>query len=619
MTESGMVYFIGAGPGDPELITVKGQRLIAEADVIIYAGSLVPQALLQAAPTQAKCYNSADMNLEKQVSIMVQAVSSGRNVVRLHTGDPSIYGAIAEQMKALQEISVPYRVVPGVSSAMAAAAALKVALTLPQLTQTVIFTRLAGRTPVPEKERLADLAAHHSSLIIFLSTGMIDRVVKELLSAGYDPATPAAVVYRVSWPDEVIIRATLADIGQRLSEAEITHHALIVVSPALDPDLASNAPPSHLYGDALKPAKRDDRMAIVTLTRNGVATGKRLMAELPDSLLYAPKRFVAEEPSNESVRPTITSIRQTLQRAFQQHRALVCIMASGIVVREIAPLLRSKHVDPAVVVLDEAGQFAFSLLSGHKGGANALAKQCAEILGGQVVLTTASDTQGLPSLDLLAEQYGWYMAAAPDLAAMSGAMVNGETIGVYQDCGDESWLPQTKKDTFQVFESLEGLLESKVRYGVCISYQDLSVMFMRPGKELLELHPACLYVGIGCTRNTPAHEIEMAIVDTFSRLNLSLHSIAALATIDIKKDEQGLIELSNQRGWPLRTFTAKELAVVTDLPTPSEVAKKCVGVAGVAEPAALLAANANDWLVTKQKYTNVTVAVTLEKGETWVS
>ncbi len=610
MTEIGIVYFIGAGPGDPELITVKGQRLIAQADLVLYAGSLVPEALLNSASPQAECRSSADMKLTEQVALMAQAAKAGRTVVRLHTGDPSIYGAIAEQMTALRQQGVPYRVVPGVSSAMAAAAALQVELTLPQLTQTVILTRLGGRTPVPEREQLADLAAHRSSLIIFLSTGMIDRVVSELQAAGYAPDTPIAVVYRVSWPDEVILRGKLADIPQLLARAEITHHALIVVSPALSEEAAS-APSSHLYGTAFDAPQRSERTAIVTLTRNGVATGLRLMQALPESVIYAPERFIERGESNERIIPTITSVRQTLQSAFHQHAALVCIMASGIVVREIAPLLRAKHLDPAVVMMDEAGQFAFSLLSGHKGGANALARQCAAALGGQAVITTASDTQGLPALDLLADTYGWVMEETKHLTAVSAAMVNGETISVYQDCGRRDWLPQHESDQFQRLENLNEQIDG---YGVCITYQDVHSRF-EPSSKVLVFHPACLHVGIGCNRYTPAAEILSAIRDTLSRFDLSLSSIASLATIDLKADEAGLLQVSHEYGWPLHCYSAEKLSAVKDLPTPSAIAEECVGVAGVAEPAALLAAGANDWLVTKQKYANVTVAVALEAGE----
>lgn len=614
MTQKGKVYFIGAGPGDPDLITVKGQKLIAEADVVIFAGSLVQEKILEYAPEHAEFHNSAGLKLEQQVAIMEQAVNMGRSVVRLHTGDPSIYGAIAEQMKALDQLDITYRIIPGVSSAFAAAAALKIELTIPDHTQTIILTRLSGRTKVPEKEALTKLAAHHSSLVIFLSAGMIERVVEELRAAGYADDTPVAVVYRVTWPDEKIIRGSLKDIAQQVLADEVTHHALIVVSPSLKAELAEVVPLSHLYGDAQDAATRDHHTAIVTLTRNGLRTGKQLLEGIEDSVLYAPERFLEDADQDERICPTITSVRQTLQTAFSQHKALICIMASGIVVREIAPLLRSKHVDPAVVIIDEAGNFAFSLLSGHKGGANALAKQCAGLLDGQAVFTTASDTQGLPALDLLAQQNGWTMMSTEHLTALSGGMVNGEPFGIYQDCGSSGWLPDPLPQHFNVFDDFIDLLTSMASFVICITCKDLQPSLAAANKKALVLHPPCLHVGIGCNRGTPAEEIVQAIKETFNKSGLSLESIASIATIDVKKDEGGLLIACEDQHWPLRIFTAEELATVKELPNPSSYAEKFVAVSGVAEPAAVLAAKANRWLVEKQKFPNVTVAIALEEN-----
>ncbi|WP_312203413.1 precorrin-4 C(11)-methyltransferase, partial [Anaerospora hongkongensis] len=181
------VVFVGAGPGDPELITVKGQRLLNQADVIIYAGSLVNPKLLQLAKQGASIYNSASMTLEEVVAVMEKAVAAGQKVVRLHTGDPSIYGAIQEQMDLLDKKNISYEVIPGVSSFLAVAAALKQEYTLPEVSQTVIITRLEGRTPVPEKEKLALLASHAATMCIFLSVHMLDSVVEELISGGYTP------------------------------------------------------------------------------------------------------------------------------------------------------------------------------------------------------------------------------------------------------------------------------------------------------------------------------------------------------------------------------------------------------------------------------------------------
>ncbi len=227
------VHFIGAGPGDPELITVKGARLLREAEVVIYAGSLVDRELVRSYAPHAEVYDSSAMTLEETTSAIAEALLADRSVVRLHTGDPSIYGAIQEQMAELDRLGIEYDVVPGVTSAFAAAAALKQELTLPEVSQTVIFTRIEGKTPVPEREALSEIAKIGATLIIYLSVSMIDRVVAALLEGVYTSETPVAVVYRASWPDERILEGTLEDITQKVQDAGIGKQALILVGDVL--------------------------------------------------------------------------------------------------------------------------------------------------------------------------------------------------------------------------------------------------------------------------------------------------------------------------------------------------------------------------------------------------
>lgn len=221
------IHFVGAGPGDVELITLKGRRMLDEADCIVYAGSLVNVELLTGC--KASQHDSASMNLDEIVAAMASAWEKGGKVVRLHTGDPSFYGAIKEQMQRLDELDIPYDVIPGVSSASGAAAALMAELTLPEVAQTVIITRQGGRTPVPELERMRLLASHKTTMMIFLSVGMINTVVEELLAGGYVPDTPVAIVSKATWPDEQIIRGSLRDIEARVKEAGIKKTALICV------------------------------------------------------------------------------------------------------------------------------------------------------------------------------------------------------------------------------------------------------------------------------------------------------------------------------------------------------------------------------------------------------
>jgi precorrin-4/cobalt-precorrin-4 C11-methyltransferase len=225
--KKGTVYFVGAGPGAPDLVTIRGQRVIGEADCIIYAGSLVNKDMF--VHCQAPLYDSSTLHLDEIIDIMVEVVGRGGMVARVHTGDPSLYGAIKEQMARLDRLGIDYEVVPGVSSAFGAAATLGIELTLPEVTQSVIITRRGGRTPVPEGEKLTKLACHGATMMIFLSVGMITDVVIELLAGGYSPETPVTVVQKATWPDEKIIRGSLVDIAGKVAEAKITKTALICV------------------------------------------------------------------------------------------------------------------------------------------------------------------------------------------------------------------------------------------------------------------------------------------------------------------------------------------------------------------------------------------------------
>jgi len=227
------VYFIGAGPGDPDLITVKGRRLLGEADVVIYAGSLINDRLLQSCKPGCEFHDSAVLSLEEVTGLYEREMESGKAVVRLHSGEPSIYGAIKEQIDWLVDNGVEYEIVPGVSSFAAAAAALSAELTLPGVSQTVVITRMAGRTPVPEGQEIDALAAHKPTMCIFLSVQMIESLVEEL-EKGYPTDTPVAVVERASWPDERIIRGTLEDIAGKVKGAGIARTAMIVVGGVLD-------------------------------------------------------------------------------------------------------------------------------------------------------------------------------------------------------------------------------------------------------------------------------------------------------------------------------------------------------------------------------------------------
>jgi precorrin-4/cobalt-precorrin-4 C11-methyltransferase len=243
------VYFIGAGPGNPELITVKGRKLLDNADVVIYAGSLVNKELLK--DIKAEIHDSSSLALDEIIEIIKSSINKDKIVVRLHTGDTSFYSAISEQLERLRELNVEYEVIPGVSSAMAGAAILGQELTIPEISQTVIFTRLEGRTPVPETERLSDLAKHKATMVIFLSVGMIKKVRDELLQ-GYPEDTPAVIIEKASWPEQKVVRGALKDIVELVKNAGIKKTALIYVGEALRASEKSLGKESKLYAKDFK-------------------------------------------------------------------------------------------------------------------------------------------------------------------------------------------------------------------------------------------------------------------------------------------------------------------------------------------------------------------------------
>ena len=245
------VYFIGAGPGDPELVTVKGQRLIGEADLVLYAGSLVPMAVVASAKEGARVEDSAPLNLEETHALMMETIKAGGMVARVHTGDSSLYGAIREQIELLDRDGVEYTVIPGVTAGFAAAAAACRSYTVPEVTQTLLFTRLAGRTPVPEDEELRKLASHGSAMCIYLSAGDPEGIQRELKAGGLIDSTLIVMAYRVGWPEEKVVEATLGRLAVTARENEFTRQTVFLVLPGQGLEDAGTAK-SLLYDDSFK-------------------------------------------------------------------------------------------------------------------------------------------------------------------------------------------------------------------------------------------------------------------------------------------------------------------------------------------------------------------------------
>ncbi|MDX9871157.1 MAG: precorrin-4 C(11)-methyltransferase [Clostridia bacterium] len=250
-----MIHFVGAGPGAPDLITLRGAELLKAADAVVYAGSLVNPALLDYARPDCALYNSAEMTLDEVITVLLGVHNAGGMAVRLHTGDPSLYGAIREQMDKLEAAGVPYDICPGVSSFCGAAAVLKAEYTLPRVSQSVIITRMTGKTAVPERERIASFAAHGATMVIFLSAGMMEELQRELLEGGYGGETPAAIVYKATWPDQKIFRCTVETLAATALENGVSNLALILVGSFLGADYEL----SRLYDPSFTTAFRQGR------------------------------------------------------------------------------------------------------------------------------------------------------------------------------------------------------------------------------------------------------------------------------------------------------------------------------------------------------------------------
>lgn len=610
--ESGKVYFIGAGPGDADLITVRGKKILNKANVVLYSGSLINEDILSQVSPSAVLHNTVSMKLEKQIKIMREATAEGKCVARLVSGDPSIYGAIDEQIERLNKAGIPFEIIPGVSSAFAAAATLGIEYTQPGVTQTVIFTRMPGKTPVPELERLRYLAQHRTSLAIFLSTGLISSAVEELLEAGYAKTTPVAVVYRASWPDQKVMLGTLETIEQTLEKEEITHQSLIIISPSLQ-----NTPRfrSHLYEGFQEPPSTRHGTAILALTAQSASLAREIHAWKQDSYLYLPKRLTTE---NERNQPDVIgfdcAVRQVLQDAFQRHTALICIMACGIVVRELAPLLKSKHTDPAVVVMDPFGRFAISVLSGHEGGANHLARELAAFTHGQAVITTASDHQNIPALDLLAQAHGWKLHPNSRLEKVMAALINHEPVALFVDQGIK---PPKEIEQFAwvaVFRDWDEAVSSGIPHIVGLTYHQppQEIWLAAPNSAIYFL--PCLVIGIGCHQGTASTTFQKAIDATLQEFHLAHESVTCLATVKTRQNEPGLLEIVASRNWKLRTFPPERIRQVANLPNPSAKVRHYLGIGGVAEPAALLAAGGSCLIVEKQKFQEVTTAVAVTQN-----
>lgn len=650
-----MVHFVGAGPGACDLITVRGMNRIREADVIIYAGSLVNPELLSYAKVDCEIYNSAHMTLDEVVAVMREAEAAGKGTVRLHTGDPSVYGAIREQMDLLDECGIAYDVCPGVSAVFGAAASLACEYTLPDVTQTLILTRAEGKTPVPEKENLRSLAAHRASLVLYLSSGLARKVRQELLLGGYAEDTPVAVAYKATWPEEKIIHTTLAKLPEDMEAAGITKTALIIVSPAL----GSVYEKSRLYDAAFATEYRGAteiafpagirRVLLITCSVRGYATMQKLAKKLENiSGAEIITKVKCEALPEVSMKGTV---KACVDAYFEQVDAIVFVTASGIAVRSVAEHLTHKSKDPAIVCMDECGKHVISLVSGHAGGANALTQMLADVMWATPVITTATDVEGRFSVDDYAREHNLVVTDWAKAKAISAEVLVTGAKPVWVDEAAGSQEEEKNACEIRMEQKSTGIDVGKIENDGCKNEVDgcengidgcgnrINVQRLQIGShqviitpkdvpvdaQTLQLIPRCIVAGVGCKKGTPVDKIEHAVQDAFAKTGLRMEALCAVVSIDLKKKEAGLLEFCETRNVPFKTYAAEELQAVPGTYSASEFVSGVTGVDNVCERSAVKYASEHgmnqgeqllgrqakhgELLLRKQAYGGVTVAL----------
>jgi precorrin-4/cobalt-precorrin-4 C11-methyltransferase len=407
------VIFVGAGPGDPDLITLKGKREIELADVVIYAGSLINRDILKFAKKTAILIDSSKMNRTELFNLYEKYAAEDKKIVRIHSGDLSFYSAIQEQIDFLAKKNIEVEIVPGVSSFAAASAALRRELTQPNVAQTLIITRPSGQTGKPESEAIKELAKHRATMIIFLGVRLIEEIISEL-KYGYEKETPAAVVYKASWKDEKIITGTLKDISEKVKAAGITRQAIIIVGDAL-----TKSGLSKLYGDNMNKMNQMNKMnninninkmnkmnkmnninninkmnkmnkmnkiSIFSITLKSYETALKIKNFLAKKGLNV--ELICSEKISLDTDKKVASISKEIKKHFQEGRNIIGVLPLGILIRSIEPM--GKERDPWVICIDERGRYVISVLNGHR-GANKFSKLIAEEISAQPVITTKEE------------------------------------------------------------------------------------------------------------------------------------------------------------------------------------------------------------------------------------
>jgi precorrin-4/cobalt-precorrin-4 C11-methyltransferase len=530
----------------------------------------------------------------------------------------------------LKKAGISYSQIPGVTAAMAAAAALNLELTLPETTQSLIITRASGRTQVPKGEDLSTLAAHRASLALYLSAEQ-GREVSKILAQNYGPLSPVVILYRVSWPDEKIIWTEARQLAETLEKEKLRRHCLILAGPTLAALMEGrevaksklyDAGFSHLMRQSQSSAQEKNEAAyiqtqplpglaervepkgksldnIVTALYALTEPGARLALKITQALpakLFLPNRLT--HLSTEAA--AFETLGAIIKDNFHSFRAHVFIAATGLVVRLIGPLMEDKRSDPAVVCLGQDGQNVISLLSGHLGGANQLAKEIASITMGRAIINTATDITSVPALETVARDLGLKEESLKPLAAVSRALCEGQPVEILDPYG--FLLPALTKwpDSFIAINKapVSGPF-------VVVDFNELNY----PPQALI-FRPPALALGLGCHKGLDCAELEELALEVLKTNRLSLKSIKLLATIDSRGGQEAPAKLAQKWNLPLLTFDKNELSKVK-VPNPSQIVQKNAGVPSVCEAAAILAAKGGQLLTTKTKSARATCATAL--------
>ncbi|MFC4077807.1 cobalt-precorrin 5A hydrolase [Salinithrix halophila] len=354
-------------------------------------------------------------------------------------------------------------------------------------------------------------------------------------------------------------------------------------------------------------------IAVAAITKHGVEMGRELAEKFPGCDLYIMEKFRRGDEEAKGVHLFSGSVRHILPNLFQRYDGIILIISLGAVVRMIAPILKDKKTDPAVVVVDDRGEHVISVLSGHLGGANELTRQVAASLGARPVITTASDVQQTIPVDLFGRSFGWEIESFERAIPVSAAVVNEEPVAVIQESGETGWWTYDKPipSHIRTYRSTDEARKADFRAALVVTHRLLSqeeeAIFLSNG---VLYRPKVIVLGMGCNRGTSLEELEEVVQRTLLEQKFSLKSVRNIATIDLKKDEPGLVALAEKYGWRMDVYTPEELNTVT-LKNPSETVYKYTGAYGVSEPAALLSSGAREWLLEKKKSGNVTVSIAL--------